>query len=103
MSEQADVDITDYRFGRTRFALGIATAAAICKPKLWLGRRRHDNTCDECGEFCSAYAMDQLDFPVDDLDAGSRSTRENVRVMLDAEYRRFCLDCGHGKQQEAEQ
>lgn len=93
--------VDDYRFGRLRLALGAAVAAAICAPKQWLGRRRHDNYCDGCGEFCGPYAMQKLDFPfdVDEDSVGDRSTVENIRGMLNAEYQRVCLDCGHDMQQ----
>ncbi|MDS0280346.1 hypothetical protein NDI85_21405 [Halomicroarcula sp. S1AR25-4] len=98
MSEPA---VDDYRFGRLRLAIGIVIARVICHPKLVLGRRRHDNFCDECGDRCGNYAMGKLDFPFDvDGDAVSgRSAVENIRGMLDAEYRRVCLECGHELEQ----
>ncbi|MBX0325756.1 hypothetical protein EGH21_22320 [Halomicroarcula sp. F13] len=97
----SEADVDDYRFGRLRLALGIVIARAICHPKLVLGRRRHDNHCDECGEWCGSYAMQKLDFPMDtSADAVSdRSTVENIRGMLDAEYRRVCLECAHELEQ----
>lgn len=101
MSDHVDVD--DYRFGRARLALGKLTAAAVCLPQLKLGRRRHDNHCDECGEFCGPYAMERLAFPFEtSAEATSdRSTVENIRGMLNADYRRVCLECG--SDQEGEQ
>lgn len=76
-----------------RYYLAQAIATAICEPKLRLGRYRHDNSCDECGEPCSRYAMDKLDFPIDDLRPESSTAREKLRAMLNAEYVRVCLDC----------
>ncbi|MDS0284713.1 hypothetical protein [Haloarcula onubensis] len=93
--------VDDYRFGRLRFALGKFTAAAICRPQRWIGRRRHDNHCDKCGDWCGNIAMEKMDFPFDTgLDGVSdRSKVENILGMFSADYRRFCLSCGH----EAEQ
>lgn len=97
----SEVDVDGYRFGRLRLALGTVIAAAICKPKLLLGQRRHDNHCDECGEWCGSYAMQKLEFPFDTSADGvsDRSAVENMRGMLAAEYRRVCLDCGHDLEQ----
>jgi len=86
--------IDDYRFGRARFLLGKLVAMAICEPQLRLGRRRHDNHCDECGDSCGPYAMDKLDFPLEDLAADATSKREKIQAMVGAEYRRVCLNCG---------
>lgn len=77
---------------------GIRTLAellgrAICEPKLRLGRRRHDNTCDRCGDECGQYAMDKLDFPLEDYSPEATSSREKLRAMLNAEYVRVCLEC----------
>ncbi|WP_238709280.1 hypothetical protein [Natronorubrum halophilum] len=80
-------------FYRTRFAFAKAIALAICEPQLRLGRRRHDNYCDECGEHCDPYAMDKLDFPIESLEPEATSSTEKVRAMVNAEYVRVCLEC----------
>ena len=73
--------------------IGRAIGVAICEPQLRLGRRRHDNVCDHCGEPCGRYAMERLDFPLDDLSPDATSSREKLRAMFDATYRRICLEC----------
>lgn len=75
----------------TAFAMALATA--ICEPQIRLGRRRHDGVCDECDEPIDTYAGETLEFPLDDLDADATSSREKLRAMLNAEYRRVCLEC----------
>lgn len=84
---------------RVRFWIGKAVGFAICEPQLRIGRRRHDNLCDECGRDCGSYAMDKLDFDVDgdDVDVDDRSTLETIKCLLDAEYVRVCLECSTGE------
>ncbi|USZ73773.1 hypothetical protein [Natronosalvus halobius] len=82
------------------FNLSRATALAICEPKLRLGRRRHDGNCDECGERCSPYAMEKLDFPIESLEPEATSSREKLRAMFSADYVRYCLECGNGIETE---
>ncbi|OLZ39104.1 hypothetical protein A6E15_19260 [Natrinema saccharevitans] len=93
MSEAEQPPGDTYRFYRTRVALGKAIGLAICKPKLILGRRRHDGTCDRCGEPFGKYAGEKLDFPLDDLSPDASSTRAKLRAMWNAEYTRVCLEC----------
>jgi hypothetical protein len=66
---------------------------AILEPQLRLGRRRHDNVCDQCGEDLDRYAMEKLDFPIDDMSPEANTAREKLRAMLNAEYTRDCLEC----------
>lgn len=65
----------------------------ICKPQVWIGRHRHDGTCDCCGEPIGQYAGEALDFPLDSLDPDASTPREKVWAMLRAEYVRVCLEC----------
>lgn len=74
-------------------AAGKAIGLAICVPKLRLGRRRHDGTCDECDIPLDTYAGEKLDFPLDDFSPDATSSREKLRAMLNAEYVRICLEC----------
>lgn len=79
-------------FYRAQFTL----AKAIGQPQLRLGRRRHDNHCDECGEYCETYAFDKLDFPLEDHEIANpyaTSKWEKLRAMFNAEYVRVCLEC----------
>lgn len=78
---------------RIRLWIGMAIGAAICKPQMLLGRRRHDGNCDRCGEPIGRYAGEKLDFPLDDLAPDASSSIEKLRAMWDAEYVRVCLDC----------
>lgn len=83
-------------FYRARFALAKAIGYAICEPQLRLGRRRHDNYCDECGEYCSPYMADKLEFPLDrnEIDDPTATTKwEKLWAMFNAEYVRVCLEC----------
>jgi hypothetical protein len=70
-----------------------AVTVAICEPQLRLGRRHHDNVCDRCEEPLRSYACERLDFPFDADDVETLSGREILLGLLDAEYRRFCLEC----------
>ncbi|RQG93711.1 hypothetical protein [Natrarchaeobius oligotrophus] len=83
-------------FWRTRYHLARLVAYAICEPKLRLGKRRHDNHCDRCGDHCGRYAAHKLDFPLEDdeiEDPDATSKWEKLRAMWDAEYVRVCLEC----------
>ncbi|AFZ73077.1 hypothetical protein [Natronobacterium gregoryi] len=80
-------------FYRLRFHLARAVAVAICEPQMRLGRRRHDNYCDECGEHCGRYFADKLDFPLDNLEPEATSKWEKLRAMFNADYMRVCLEC----------
>lgn len=71
--------------------LGKAIGMAICEPKVRLGRRRHDGTCDWCEERIGTYAAEKLDFP--DMDLETASTREKIRALMAGEYVRICLEC----------
>ena len=79
--------------GRGLVLLGQAIGVAICEPQLRLGRRRHDNICDRCGENCGRYPCEKLDFPLDDLGPDETTTLEKIRGMMNAEYKRVCLEC----------
>ncbi len=68
-------------------------STAICEPKLRLGRFRHDGICDCCGEPIGEYAAEKLEFDTDSTDLETNTRRENLRVMLEAEYTRICFDC----------
>lgn len=78
---------------RIRLWIGMAIGAAICKPQVHLGRRRHDGNCDQCGAPVGRYAAEKLDFPLDDLSPDASSSIEKLRAMWNAEYVRVCLDC----------
>lgn len=83
-------------FYRARFILAKAIGYAICQPQLRLGQRRHDNHCDECGEYCETYACNKLAFPLEDheiADPAATSKWEKLRAMFHAEYVRVCLEC----------
>ncbi|OVE83170.1 hypothetical protein [Natronolimnobius baerhuensis] len=80
-------------FYQIRFRLAQFVAIAICEPQLRLGRRRHDNYCDECGEYCETYSFDKLDFPLESLEADATTKWQKLRAMFNAEYVRVCLEC----------
>lgn len=95
------MSINALRYGLMVFIAKVV-GLAILEPQLRLGRRRHDNTCDECGEPCGRYAMEKLDFPIDDVSPDATTTREKLRAMLDAEYRRVCLECSAKEERRAD-
>lgn len=80
-------------FYRVRYHLARLLAIAICEPQLRLGKRRHDNNCDRCGEHCGRYAAQKLDFPIESLEADVTSSLEKLQAMVNAEYVRVCLEC----------
>jgi len=93
---------TAYRiYWRVGFTLSKALATVICESKIRRGRRRHDGHCDECDEPLEAYCMQKLDFPIESLEPDATTSREKLRAMLNAEYVRVCIECGH--ELEAEQ
>lgn len=73
--------------------IGMALGTAICEPKLRVGRFRHDGVCDRCDDPCGRSFRDKLDFPLDDLSPEASTTREKLRAMWNAEYKRYCLGC----------
>lgn len=77
-------------FQRFGIAVGKGIGYVICEPQLRLGRRRHDNTCDQCNDDCGRYACEKLEFP--DQPDGI-STLGKMKAMSEAEYRQFCLEC----------
>jgi len=85
---------------RLRYRLAQALAISICEPQVRLGRRRHDGRCDKCGDMVDGYAMERLDFPMDDLSAEASSKWEKLRAMLGAEYVLYCLECGVEKERQ---
>ncbi|ADD05186.1 uncharacterized protein Nmag_1610 [Natrialba magadii ATCC 43099] len=86
---------------RVQFALAKAIGYAICEPKLRLGRRRHDNHCDECGEHCGRYYAQKLEFTLGENPETSTS-RAKLRAMWNAEYVRVCLECSVKLETESE-
>lgn len=58
--------------------------------------------CDSCDGPCGTYPHDRLDFPIEDLDPDSSSSREKLRALLNAEYRRFCIECAVDIEEEEE-
>lgn len=89
-------------YRRAGIGLGKAIGAAICEPQVRLGRRCHDGTCDHCGTDLGPYAMEKLDFPLDDLGPEASSTTEKLRAMTNAEYVRICLECPEEPESESE-
>lgn len=81
-------------------AIGYGVGVAICEPQLRLGRRRHDGTCDVCGDSLGRYSEERLNFPMDDFAPEASTTGEKIRAMLDAEYECVCLPCGADIQRE---
>jgi len=75
---------------RVRFLLGEALGAAICEPQLRLGRLRHDNVCDECGERAAHWALERLEFGID---IDEVTFKQKLKAALTADYERYCLDC----------
>lgn len=75
---------------RALFRFGEWIGILICEPQLRLGRRRHDNHCDQCGELIQDYAAERLSFPDE---PESESTLEKMHRMSNAEYVRYCIDC----------
>lgn len=100
-SEPAASDLTLAE--RLLFWPSYALGYLICEPQLRLGRWRHDNHCDDCGESCGQYAMDKLEFPLEDLAPDASTTREKLRAALDAQYVRLCLECGTAREATEEQ
>jgi RNA polymerase-binding transcription factor DksA len=88
---------------RIKYGLAWLLSRSICEPKLRLGRRRHDDHCDECGAPIGKYALEKLDFPIDTDDLNGKTRGEKLRAMTDAEYVRYCLECGDElEEQEAD-
>lgn len=83
---------------RVRYRLAQLIAWALCEPQVKLGRRRHDGHCDSCGDDIGSYAMEKLDFLLDDLDPDASTKREKIQAMLGADYVRYCLECGDEKE-----
>jgi len=77
-------------FRRSLVAVGKTAGIVICEPQLRLGRRRHDGTCDKCGDRLGPYSLEKLDFPAQ---PDEESTIEKLRRMARAEYVRICLEC----------
>lgn len=90
------------RLYRAQVKVGELIGSAICAPKLLLGRRRHNNRCDRCGEVCLRYGAEKLDFPLDDLSPEATTSLEKIRAMLNAEYKLFCLECAVAIEAESE-
>jgi hypothetical protein len=88
MSEQS-LDVID----RAKLAIGKLIGYTLCEPQIRLGRRRHDGTCDLCGDSFGRYAAEKLDFPLDNLDPEESTTIEKIRAMWNVRYVRVCLDC----------
>jgi len=80
-------------YTRVGFAIGYGVGFCICEPKLRLGRRRHSNECDRCGDACGRYAAEKLDFPIDDLGSDATTFQAKIWAMWNAQYRRVCLEC----------